>query len=429
MATTDQGAVFSDMPDQILIHFHGTDAPVCLTGCPELLDYISPTAPYWPYTVTHGPQSGAAPFMIIEGCDTRYRARVGSDGKVRRYKDPIDVMCAIIAELAWSGLRANPDWLCVHGAALEFAGKLVLFPNTRRAGKSTLTACLSAGGNRVYTDDFLPIELDRRGVPMGIASGVGPRLRLPYPDNFSPEMQAFFKANIVVPGHQYGYLRLDRETLASRGERLPFGAIVLLDRKGDAPCELVPATTAEVLRRIIIQNFARAQDANRILKILHFITSNVPLYTLRYSNGEEAATVLKQAFDGGQGLSREDACFEEPAALLDPLRNTPEIARVDLDLPIKRADTTTELVVDDHRFVVDGFGYAIHQMDHISGAVWNILENPIELREVVELFCAAFPDQPREQIEREITRVVKAFSKKRLLRQAVHDAQMPDGIS
>lgn len=405
------------MTERITIRFEDTDAPLALIGCPELLDFAPHTLPYWPFNYSEGGNGDVEPFMSIQKIDDKYHVQATVRNKTKIFRDPIDVMCYMIAELAWAGLRANPDWLCVHGAAVEFSGKLVLFPSTKRAGKSTLTACLSACGNRVFTDDFLPVSIDSHGVPMGIASGVGPRLRLPFPKDFSAKFRNFFNEKITVPGSRYGYLQLDRKGLAERGERLPFGAIVLLDRTEGAKCELLPASKAEVLRRIIIQNFARAQDASRILRVLHFIVSHTPLYTLRYSSAEDAAEALGKSFARWPENSRPAPPFEETEADRYPLEEKAEATGIEFQNALVRCPTATELLVDGQRFIVDSKGYAIHQLDSISGSVWAALEEPAQASEIIDMFCVAFPDEPTERLRQDVTRLLKKFAAKGLIQQ------------
>ena len=70
--------------------------------------------------------------------------------------DRVDAACSFIVDLIRAYIAAAPSLLCLHGAAAEFAGRLVVFPTPYRSGKSTLTAYLAAAGVRVYADDILP---------------------------------------------------------------------------------------------------------------------------------------------------------------------------------------------------------------------------------------------------------------------------------
>jgi hypothetical protein len=406
------------MSPPIHLKFCDTDGPVALDGCADLIGTIVTVIPHWRFETLAPDASPTEPFLTISKSAGGFELYSPFLSRTKRYTDKVDVMCSLIYELAWSALRANPEWLCVHGAAIEFAGRLVLFPNTRRAGKSTLTACLAADGCRVFTDDFLPIDLDTNGVPNGIACGAKPRLRLPVPAEFSSELRSFLEEKMAIIGHQYGYLGDDKINLAQHGDRLPFGAIVLLERVEGASPELITASKADVLRRIIIQNFSRAQDARRILQVLHFIASSVPLYTLRYSSAEEAASLLSSKFTDWPAPKGPSFGISASGAQSEVLRDPPTGATADFNLAIVRSDSVTELAVDDEIFLVDEKGYAIHHLDSISGAIWSVLEKPVLLTEVVGMFQAAFPDQPAQKISDDISAVVRRMVNIGLVRQA-----------
>jgi hypothetical protein len=194
---------------------------------------------------------------------------------------------------------------------------------------------------------------------------------------------------------------------------------VLLDRSDNTETELSSANKSEVLRRIIIQNFARTQHADRILQILNFLASTVPLYKLSYSNAESAARELKRAFEGGDGLAEKVLGMSH---LPDVTRDDPDqmsSEAIDFERPIMRAPTASELLVDDQRFVVDAQGFAIHQLNPISGAVWTALETPTTRQDIFDMFGTAFPDQSPEKIENDIGWVLRVFAARRLLQQAV----------
>ncbi len=363
------------------------------------------------------PQDSPPPFLTISKQDGKYLLQGPYLEQTKLRHDPVDVTCALVSQLARAGLRAHPHWLCCHTAAVSFAGKLVLLPGIRRTGKSTLTACLAARGMRIFTDDYLPIEVTDDGIPMGISSGISPRLRLPVPSEFSTATTDYLNQNIAVEGWQYGYLKMDKDTLGFRGEQMPIGAIVLLEREDGLATSLNSASKSEVLRRMLIQNFARTQNADRILQILNFLTSKVPLYKLRYSNADQAAHKLVRTFGTGDGLAAQVAKMTHVPDVSLSAIDHPSGASVDFGKAVTRAKTATELSVDDQRFIVDAQGFAVHQLDPISGAVWIAIETPVTAAQIIEMFCAAFPDQDRDQITRDITWVLRVFAARRLLIQ------------
>ena len=59
------------------------------------------------------------------------------------------------------------------------AGRLVVFPNVRRAGKSTLSAAPARAGHRVFSDDVVPFSVPAAAPARGLAMEIAPRLLLP----------------------------------------------------------------------------------------------------------------------------------------------------------------------------------------------------------------------------------------------------------
>jgi hypothetical protein len=106
--------------------------------------------------------------------------------------DPVDAACGFIAELVRAYVNELPDRLCLHAAAAEIGGRLVIFPSTHKAGKSVLSAALAAAGCRLSGDDIVLIDA-QNGI--GISGGLCPRLRLPLPANLQPVTRAFITAN------------------------------------------------------------------------------------------------------------------------------------------------------------------------------------------------------------------------------------------
>jgi len=168
--------------------------------------------------------------------------------------DRVDAACGFIAELVRAYVNEIPRRLCLHAAAADIGGRLVIFPSTHRAGKSVLSAALGSAGCRLFGDDILLI--DARG-GTGVAGGICPRLRLPLPANLQAETRSFIAANSGPAGKRYCYLTLGEAALARKEERLPIGTFVMLERTEDGPMRLQPIDRAEALKTMVWQNFAR----------------------------------------------------------------------------------------------------------------------------------------------------------------------------
>ena len=209
------------------------------------------------------------------------------------FSDPVDAVCDLIVDLIRAVLADDPTLLCLHGAAVELDGGLIVFPCTRRAGKSTLSVHLAARGAHLFADDVLPIE---RATGFGRCFGVMPRLRLPLPGDASDDLLDFIDRRKGPLGKRYLYLSLAAEEVAQFWATAPIRAFVLLQRDTEAPrsCELSPVSKSEVLKGTILQNFARDLGALEILDRLQAVVERSPCYALRYATTEQAAKALER---------------------------------------------------------------------------------------------------------------------------------------
>ncbi len=195
------------MTETTLFQFESLNASVALTDAAEVEAMLSHVLSAWPHRRIAS-SDGVPPFATItrSGRDTWALAAQDAPSKPREW-DTVNVVCDLVAEMAWERLRSDPDLLCLHAAAAEFAGRLVVFPNGRRAGKSTLAAALAEIGHRLYTDDFLPIRVDGQAQAfLGLANGVAPRIRLPLPTGFSDAFHAWVEQDPGPANAQYKYL-------------------------------------------------------------------------------------------------------------------------------------------------------------------------------------------------------------------------------
>lgn len=286
----------SDPHNHLTIRFSDTGSSIGLSGCDELLPFFDSILCGWPHSIHHSKSESEAAFLTIEREGFRYRMTPCQDEKAISFSDPVDLVCAVIVEIAWETLRANPQWLCLHCAAVELDGKLILFPNTRRAGKSTLTAALGLHGSSIFTDDFLAIEADPGRPICGISSGVSVRMRKPWPENVPNSFNELLASSEVTASDRYSYHARHNSMPVKRGRRVPIGGIVLLERGEQASANLDKANRSEILGAMITQNFSRAGNSARILRLLHCLVCEIDSYVLRYSDPVEATVLLQKFF-------------------------------------------------------------------------------------------------------------------------------------
>jgi PqqD family protein of HPr-rel-A system len=74
-------------------------------------------------------------------------------------------------------------------------------------------------------------------------------------------------------------------------------------------------------------------------------------------------------------------------------------------------------VVDNEIFVLDPGKGRIHAMNASAAALWQLLEEPAALAELVEDFAAAFPAVSRTKLQRDIEQGLADIRDKGLLRR------------
>jgi hypothetical protein len=379
------------------LQFDGLKNPVALEKAAPLFPMISDVLGGWPHSTARTSKND--PFITINpGDDNHWSLTLAEAPTASRSWNAVNVICDLVAEMAWERIRSDPSLLCLHAAAVEFSGRLVVFPNARRAGKSTLTAVLARLGHRVYTDDFLPVLIDEQSETFrGIANGVLPRIRLPLPDNFSDDLHAWVQQDQGPYNKQYKYLR--SAPIAPGGETMPLGAMIVLDRQ-DHP--VAPALTTipreDALTSLITQNFARTQFSGAILKSMDALTRHLPEFRLTYHCAESAAKFL----------SSHEALQDLPAAKNSDIDQTFEYApleKVNQPAPefvsscrYVQAPGPTETQAGHDHFLADCNGLAIYRLNAGSVAIWRVLSEPTTLDEVVDILTTAFDKAPVSQI-------------------------------
>lgn len=399
------------------VWFDGLNAPILLDGCPELLNPLARVIPHWPFSVT-GSAAGAEPALTISraGKDRYQSVSLSACGKVCKF-DIVNTICEMIVELSWELLRSGERLMCLHGAAIEISGRLVIIPNIRRAGKSTLTACLAYRGFRVFSDDFFSVGLDSDGRFTGAAMGVSPRLRLPVPKDFSASFRLWVAENDGPANRQYKYLTLPGQP--AHGAECPLGAIVILDRQEGGPTRLEPMDIHKAVEVLLHQNFARSVHSGTILHMTNALLSVVRPHRLTYSSAEDAAAFLADRLSDwpeNPPVAPDHHLIEfrevDESLIAAP---TPAFHR---DAIYVRKDGFSEVAMNGGHYLTDVFGLGVHRLNSGSLAIWRLLEEPMHLDEMCDVLSDAFPDVPRAQIEEDSTRMLSRFVEHRLAEPA-----------
>lgn len=394
------------MPDRLLLEFEGLSRRIVLLDCREVYACFPDVFRGW--RIHEAGTAVQPPIMTLKGSAEGYTLETPWLAQPLVRRDKIDALCGFIAEFIRAYVNDDQQLLCLHGAAAEFPGKLVVFPNRYRAGKSVLSACLAAAGVRLFADDVLPI-----GGPddQGMAPGIVPRLRLPLPDNLAPATRDFLEARRGPSGKRYLYLDLAATELANHGTLAPIGGFVLLEREAGAELDLAPVDPGEMLRQVIWQNFARESPAPEILRRLERIVGRARCLRLRYDRADEAVALLKETFaswpaavENPEGAVQ-DALGPGPSA---PARKVPAGCYL-------RNPEVTETKVGEEHFLADSKGAAIHNLNPVGSALWQLMAEPRTIDELVDPLHAAFPEVARTHIEQDVRALLKGLVAKRLV--------------
>ncbi len=407
------------------LKFDGLDATVALNVDQKFVSALPVVFPHWPHAIVQQDEDSSFSSVTLTG--NKYVIASPFMDNPTTFKDPANTLCSLIVELAWARLRQDTSLLCLHGAAIEFAGRLVIFPSTRRAGKSTLTVALAAAGKTVFTDDFLPLKVTDDGLLSGISSGISPRLRLPLPDQIGANALNYIQNRSMIQNRQYQFVTPLIGELANFGDTAPIGSLVFLERTEGAAASIEPVSEADALTALIKQNFSRAMNAAVILKMLGFITKSAPAYRLIYDDAEQAVDLL-------------EACFREwdQAAATFPtdLDNTAFKSALETDFTPEALDISEgsfihasgieEVSSDGKRFLTGHNGKSIHYLNDGAVNIWRLLEEPTSTIEAIEMLCAVFPDHPAEDIRRDVIATFTEFARNGLLQKANTVCQTPE---
>lgn len=210
-----------------------------------------------------------------------------------RYRDMADAACTFFVQLTGAYSESRPDYFLLHAGAAAIGGKLIVFPAAGQVGKSTLSAVLAAHGAAIFSDDALPVSLNRR---TGSALGFGPRPRLPLPDSLDQATRSFIEGHIGLGNADFAYLALPAGRLVARGTECPIGAFVIPDRISDGETsrkiELLPASRAETMAQLIGQHLGTQPPSRELVEKLATLVGSIPCWRLRYGRADDAVKLL-----------------------------------------------------------------------------------------------------------------------------------------
>lgn len=175
-------------------------------------------------------------------------------------------------------VKARPDLLWVHGAAVESKGSALLIVGPSGQGKSALSTRLCSAGWLLMSDDIAPVRMDSNEV---LAFNQTADRRRSEERQLTPnEMAKLDKEQVVIPLEL-----LRREPATIRGIVFPvfaYGADSSLSLRtaGESALELLRNCT----------NFADHKEA--VIDRVASLARSVPAYELAYGDADDATRTL-----------------------------------------------------------------------------------------------------------------------------------------
>jgi hypothetical protein len=175
-------------------------------------------------------------------------------------------------------IKARPDLLWIHAAAVERDGAALLIVGPSGQGKSTLSTHLCEAGWRLLSDDVAPIRMDTDEV-------------LPFPQS------AFRRRH---PGREFlpnetGFLSKEEVPLPDAALRLnpaPIKALVFPVFRYDAPPQLTLLSEGEGALELLRSCSSFAEHRETAVTRIARLARSIPMYRLSYGAGVGAAAVL-----------------------------------------------------------------------------------------------------------------------------------------
>lgn len=396
----------------MLIALDGISIPIALSNCDALLRPLAEVLGSWRFRILESIESDppAAMSVIREGDCFRIASPWLGQPVVEHSE--VGAVFSLTAELARAFAEEKPERLCFHCAAVEIGDRLIMFPNTENAGKSTLAAKLASSGLRIFADDVLPIsETSREGTSLGIA----PRLRLPLPATARVAFREFVRTHRGPHDNEFSYLILPANLLAPFGDAAPIGAVLVLDRQSSTSARLTAVTRGQGLRQLIVQNFAPGGTQINSVDRLYSLIEQTSCFSLIYSDLDEAAELIRNRFSTKNASWRKAG--KEPRT---------EAVEVVVEIPSERIRARTPRfeqtpgvilrAIDDDLFLVKPDEEVVFHLNPVAASLWRLLERPTTMATAIDVLREAFPLADARRVKRDVRTLFDTLRADRLIR-------------
>jgi len=385
------------MNEPVYLYFEGLNHPLCFIDCEHLTESFSILFPEWDYSVG---EHRDTPIISIKFESNEYRLSRSWSNEIKTYTDKIDILCELVAQILLAKSFSDSEALYLHAASVVINGRAIVFPSQFRAGKSLLTACLTAAGCKYFCDDVFPLTIGEcKGKPLSVA----PRLRLPLPDTIDLECKNSIESHMKLRGKRYAYLELEKELRVTKDILFDVGAFVLLERREGRDAEIEELPAAVIFQQLIKQNFAREIDASLILLTLSQAISQAQCLKIYYDRAGDAVILLNEYFSSWPS---ESTNAESKSYALELQNRESELTDKDCLVQNKGVQ---KIKIDGESFLTSSDGQAIYHLDMVGSGIWELLSEQISKDEIIEILATAFPETDKATIEKDTLKVLSTL--------------------
>jgi hypothetical protein len=388
----------------------GIEAPLAFTPAAEpVRDALAAVLVGWPRSPAVA--TGAEPLVEVDLDDRGVHLTSPAGDWKRLEPTPESAVCTLVVELMAAYVDADPALGNLHAGAVEIGGRLIVFPATNRAGKSTLVTALGAASHRVFADDLLPIDLRSLDA---VASGCLPRLRLPLPPSATEALKRAVEERSVLSDGYYGFVAPPADKVVRHGDRAPIGAVVLLDRvEMPVKARLEGARADEALLRVLIQDTKSRYAARWTFERYFDLIETVRIERLTYSDIGDAISCLESAFSDWTEPDVADRSFKRARRCLAAAGGTdPEARRGHAVSPLARCPDARSR---GERISRRCEAQRDPPPQPVRPGCLEPADEPTDELTIIELFVEAFPEISVTTIQRDIGALLGNFESEGLV--------------
>ncbi len=200
------------------------------------------------------------------------------------------VLDRVVWEVNQGVIRARPQVLLLHAAAVELEGRAMVIAARSGAGKSTLAAALVRAGYGYLTDEAVAFDPD-----------VGSVVPYPKPIALHEDVWPLFPELAPVPSGASGFASTVRYVTPAELGGIVGGAsapamVIVPSRKPASRARMHPLSRAEAAMSLAEQAFSFLDAGSAALRVLARLLQGCDCYRLEYDDLEDAVGSITTEF-------------------------------------------------------------------------------------------------------------------------------------